>query len=191
MAAKQSPDEVQEARRVKDAIRDTGYLNERKRIETANAEKTARLRTLRLAKEATEREAAQKEAAERDSNPLSTGAVKCCDAQLSSMRNNSMRTPIPQFRFRAVSMELAAHLEERRVDMLIVTEDGTTLAIECGNDTILNVQRHIEQISRDCPQIASWGDAKPAASSQSNTENNYDAAVSEGWRVMPSPTSLQ
>ena len=36
----------------------TVFWQERKRIETANAEKTARLRGLRLAKEAAEREAA-------------------------------------------------------------------------------------------------------------------------------------
>ncbi len=76
-----------------------------------------------------------------------------------------MRTPAPQFRFRAVSMELVAHLDDRRVDMLIVAEDGTTIAVECENDTILKVQRHIAQISSDCPQIASWSGAHCAVDS--------------------------
>jgi hypothetical protein len=67
-----------------------------------------------------------------------------------------MRTPLPQFRFRAVSMEIAAHLDERRVDMLVVADDGTTIAIECENDTILKIQRHIAQIALECPEIALW-----------------------------------
>jgi len=87
-----------------------------------------------------------------------------------------MRTPPAQFRFRAVSMEIAAHFEDRRVDMLIVTEDGTTIAIEYENDSILSVQRHIGQMSYHCPQIASWG----------QTDKTYDTAALEGWHVTPS-----
>jgi hypothetical protein len=71
-------------------------------------------------------------------------------------RKIRMRTPSAQFRFRAVSMELAAQLEDRRVDMLIVTEDGTTIAIECANDAILKIQQHIAQILRQCPDITRW-----------------------------------
>jgi hypothetical protein len=55
-------------------------------------------------------------------------------------------------------MELAVHLDERRVDMRVITSDGTTVAIECENDTILRVQRHIAEIRRDCPEIATWKD---------------------------------
>jgi len=76
-----------------------------------------------------------------------------------------MRAPLPQFRFRAVSMELEVQLEERRVDMLIVTKDGTTVAIECENDAIFKIQEHIADISRQCPEIARWG--MPLASSGS------------------------
>ena len=69
MAAKQTSDEARRERMAKDDKRDSAYKIERKRIQVENAEKTTRLRTLRLAKEATEREAAQKEAAERAANP--------------------------------------------------------------------------------------------------------------------------
>lgn len=85
-----------------------------------------------------------------------------------------MRTPLPQFRFRAISMELAAQLEDRRVDMLIVSEDGTTIAIECANGAILKIQQHIAEILRQCPEIARW--------SVDNADDvNFEAALSEGW----------
>jgi hypothetical protein len=74
-----------------------------------------------------------------------------------------MRTPLPQFRFRAVSMEIAAHLDERRVDMVVIADDGTTIAIECENDTILKIQRYIAQIALDCPEIALWKTTAPTA----------------------------
>lgn len=52
MTARQSPDDARRSRMSKDDKRDNAYLIERKRIEVANAEKTARLRALRLTKEA-------------------------------------------------------------------------------------------------------------------------------------------
>jgi hypothetical protein len=66
---------MQEARRVaegggaKNALRDAGYMKERKRIQAVNDEKTARLRGLRLAKEAADREAAEKMAADKPASP--------------------------------------------------------------------------------------------------------------------------
>jgi hypothetical protein len=103
-----------------------------------------------------------------------------------------MLTPPPQFRFKAVSMELAVHLDDRRVDMLVITADGTTIAIECENDTILSVQRHIAAISDECPQIATWSRRHPTQSGDSSpgktsyeTNSALDAAISEGW-----PTAL-
>jgi len=101
-----------------------------------------------------------------------------------------MRAPLPQFRFRAVSMEFAAQLDERRVDMLIVTADGTTIAVECENDTIFEIQRHIAQMARDCPEIATWNVAPRLTSSCIKSDDSYDAAVSEGWPVAP-PTALE
>lgn len=53
-------------------------------------------------------------------------------------------------------MELVAHLDDRRVDMVVITEDGTTLAIECQGNTILEVQRHIGLVTAQCPEIAQW-----------------------------------
>jgi hypothetical protein len=54
---KQTPEEARRDRVNKDDRRDAAYLAERKRIETANTEKTNRLRALRLEKEAAERAA--------------------------------------------------------------------------------------------------------------------------------------
>jgi len=59
-------------------------------------------------------------------------------------------------RYRAVSMALAAHLDDRYVEMRIVTDTGETVAVVCPSDSIFAIQRHIERIGRDCPEIASW-----------------------------------
>jgi hypothetical protein len=40
--------------------------------------------------------------------------------------------------------------------MLIIAKDGTTVAIECENDTILAVQCHIGLIVAQCPEIGLW-----------------------------------
>jgi hypothetical protein len=89
-------------------------------------------------------------------------------------------------------MALAVHLDERRVDMLVITSDGTTVAIECENGTMLSVQRHIAKISQDCPEIATWKGSQIAARpSISRSKRSYeiaaaiDAAVSEGWPARP------
>jgi hypothetical protein len=59
-------------------------------------------------------------------------------------------------RYRAVSMTLAAHLDDHYVEMRIVTDRGETVAVVCPRDSIFAIQRHIERIGRDCPEIASW-----------------------------------
>ena len=60
--------------------------------------------------------------------------------------------------YRAVSMELAAYLDGRYVEMHIVTDRGETIAVACPNDSIFAIQKHIEQIGRECPEIATWSD---------------------------------
>jgi hypothetical protein len=64
--------------------------------------------------------------------------------------------PQPQFRFRAVSMDLIADLDERYVEMRIITGDGTTIAVECHNDAIFQIQRHIDHIAQECPEVMTW-----------------------------------
>lgn len=61
-------------------------------------------------------------------------------------------------RYRAVSMELAADLDARNVEMHILTDTGKTIAIVCPRDSIFAIQKHIEQIAKACPEIATWSD---------------------------------
>jgi hypothetical protein len=95
-----------------------------------------------------------------------------------------MKTPKSQFRFRAVSMEFVAHLNERYVEMLVMTSDGTTIAIECENDAIFAVQRNIEKIGLDCPEIMAWKSAGAKAALRKADAASYDAALSEGWHAV-------
>jgi hypothetical protein len=61
-----------------------------------------------------------------------------------------------KIRHRAVSMELAAYLDGQYVEMHIVTDAGERLTVVCDKDSIFAIQRHIEQIGRDCPEISTW-----------------------------------
>jgi hypothetical protein len=59
-------------------------------------------------------------------------------------------------RYRAVSMELAAYLDGRYVEMHILTDTGESIVVACPKDSIFAIQRHIERIGRECPEIATW-----------------------------------
>jgi hypothetical protein len=67
-----------------------------------------------------------------------------------------MKEQAPHTRYRAVSMELAAYLDGRYVEMHILTDTGKAIVVTCGGDSIFAVQRHIEQMGRECPEISSW-----------------------------------
>lgn len=72
--------------------------------------------------------------------------------------------------YRAVSMELAAYLDGRYVEMHIVTDRGEAISVACPNDSIFAIQRHIEQIGRECPEIATWsGRSSPTFEPSSRT----------------------
>jgi hypothetical protein len=45
--------------------------------------------------------------------------------------------------------------------MRILTDTGKSIAVACGGDSIFTVQRHIEQMKHECPEISSW--TPPAA----------------------------
>jgi hypothetical protein len=53
-------------------------------------------------------------------------------------------------------MQLVADLDGRYVEMHVVTDAGDAVAIACEKDSISAVQRHIEQMGRECPEISSW-----------------------------------
>ena len=60
-------------------------------------------------------------------------------------------------RYRAISMELAAYLDEHCVEMHTLTEDGQAISVACPTDSIFAVLRHIKRLGIDCPEIATWG----------------------------------
>ncbi len=72
--------------------------------------------------------------------------------------SHTMKLPPANARYRAVSMELAAYLDARQVEMHILTDTGETIAVVCPRDSIFAVQRHIEQMGKACPEIATWSD---------------------------------
>jgi hypothetical protein len=74
-----------------------------------------------------------------------------------------MTLPPATARYRAVSMELAAYLDARNVEMHILTDTGETITVVCPRDSIFAVQRHIEQMGRACPEIVTWSDQYRAA----------------------------
>lgn len=73
-----------------------------------------------------------------------------------------MDVPHPRTRYRATAIRLVAYLDERRVEMHFVTETGDSIAIACGRDSIFTIQKAIEVMGHDCPEIAGWGAGTPA-----------------------------
>lgn len=61
-----------------------------------------------------------------------------------------------KIRYCAVSMELAAYLDDRYVEMHILTDTGKTVSIVCKEDSIFAIQRNIEKLVGACPEIATW-----------------------------------
>jgi len=53
-------------------------------------------------------------------------------------------------------MQLVADLDGRYVEMHVVMDTGQVVAIACEKDSIFAVQRHIEQMRRECPEVSSW-----------------------------------
>ena len=69
-----------------------------------------------------------------------------------------MTPPAPSLRFRAVSMELAAYLDARTVEMHIITDTGQSIAIVCPRNSIFTLEKHIGEIRDACPEIATWSE---------------------------------
>jgi hypothetical protein len=69
-----------------------------------------------------------------------------------------MMPPPTSHRFRAVSMEFAAYLDARTVEMHILTDTGQSIAVICPRDSIFAIQEHIGQMRDECPEIATWSE---------------------------------
>ena len=67
-----------------------------------------------------------------------------------------MILPPTSLRVRAVSMEFAAYLDARTVEMHILTDTGQSIAVICPRDSIFAIQEHIGQMRAACPEIATW-----------------------------------
>jgi len=87
-----------------------------------------------------------------------------------------MSIPPPQIRYRAVSMELAAYLDGRYVEMHIISDTGQRIAVACDKDSIFAIQRHIEQMGQESPEISTWKTVM-----NDNDQGSYEAATWEGW----------
>jgi hypothetical protein len=82
----------------------------------------------------------------------------------------------------AVSMELAAYLDGHYVEMHILTDTGKTISIVCERDSIFSVQRNIERMGRDCPEIATW---KPGTYIEKGCDSNRRPVAALNRRVAP------
>jgi hypothetical protein len=97
--------------------------------------------------------------------------------------NNSLPAPATinggasPVRYRAVSMELVAYLDDRYVEMHIRTDAGKTVSIVCEKDSIFAVQRHIESLGRECPEIATWKRAAGTPALRDNGHGSYASAL--------------
>ena len=88
-------------------------------------------------------------------------------------------------RYRAASMELGVYLDDHYVEMRILTDDGKAVAIACDGDSIFAIQRHIEQIGRECPQILTWKTVAPANALPETDRRSYEAALSAAFSASP------
>lgn len=79
-------------------------------------------------------------------------------------------------RYCALSMRLAAYLDGRYVEMHILTDTGKIVSIVCEKDSIFTVQRSIEKIGQDCPEIATWKPAANIKTLRGNTPRSYELA---------------
>jgi hypothetical protein len=93
---------------------------------------------------------------------------------------NALPTPI---RYQAVSMQLAAYLDGRYVEMQLLTDAGEAVAIACDKNSILAIGRHIRQLGRECPEISTWQTAEGGESLGDPDQSSYEPALSEGWRT--------
>jgi hypothetical protein len=102
-----------------------------------------------------------------------------------SARESASDTTTTPIRYCAVSMELAAYLDDRYVEMHILTDTGQTISVVCESDSIFAVQRHIERLGKDCPEIATWKSAATIPTLRDNGHGSYALALDERRRRMP------
>jgi hypothetical protein len=100
----------------------------------------------------------------RGGNPGRTASGGSARADSADMNNPNLPSC-----YRAVSMEFAAHLDGQFVAMHIVTDTGETISVACPRDSIFEVQRQIERLGRECPDIATWARGNGPTRAQSGS----------------------
>jgi hypothetical protein len=95
-------------------------------------------------------------------------------------KDSAMNPPTKPIRYLATSMELAAYLDGRYVEMHIRTDTGQNIAVVCARDSIFAIQRHIEQMGRECPEISTWQTEMNVDGRRADDQRFYEAAISEG-----------
>ena len=85
---------------------------------------------------------------------LNYGAVRSFGGPTLSSRSDS--GPVVTKRYHPRSMQLVAYLDGHYVELHVLTDNGESIAISCPGDSIFALQQHIEQFSRQCPEIAGW-----------------------------------
>jgi hypothetical protein len=74
-----------------------------------------------------------------------------------------LQTSTAPLRHRAIAMEFAAFLDEHCVEMRILTDAGEAITIACPSGSILEIQRQIDRLGSQCPEIATWNLLQAAA----------------------------
>jgi hypothetical protein len=102
---------------------------------------------------------------------------------LRSEREIAMNISPAPLRCHAVAMDFAAYLDEQYVELRVRTGTGKTIIVVCDKDSIFSIQRHIEQLGRECPEISTWTPAKDIDGLHGDTRRSYEAALWEGWPI--------
>jgi hypothetical protein len=98
-------------------------------------------------------------------------------------KKSKINIPFAPVRHRAFAMEFSVDLDGQYVEMNILTDTHKTITVVCDKDSIFAIQKHIEQITCACPEIATWKPARSADNFHGNDRRSYEAAMWEGWPV--------
>jgi len=67
-----------------------------------------------------------------------------------------------RIRLRAVALQLIADLNGRYVEMHIVTDRGQTLVIACENQSLMAMQRELQQFNQNIQDISDMSEWDPS-----------------------------
>ena len=106
---------------------------------------------------------------------LNYGAARSFGSSKPAQRSDG--GPTVTKRYRPLSMQLVAYLDGHYVELHVLTDNGETISISCPGDSIFALQQHIEQFSRQCPEIAGWN--QMAQGKPENIDDTSNGLVNE------------